>query len=64
MDIYIVMEGARVVGASAKLQGAELLRSEQSALLAKQRVRYNTEQMAQAIYNRMQIVNVNLQDMD
>lgn len=34
MDIYVVMDGARVVGASARLQGAELLRSDHAAALA------------------------------
>lgn len=34
MDIYIVMDGHRVVGASAALQGAELLRVDEAHRLA------------------------------
>lgn len=34
MDIYVVTEGRRVVGASARLQGAELIRSDETTRLA------------------------------
>lgn len=61
MEVHVVMEGARIVGVSATPEGAEQIRSGQADTLARQRVRYNTDLMRTAIYNRMQIHTHHLQ---
>ena len=67
MDIYVVLDGPVLVGASARLQGAELLRSEWAVKLASQMVPVVPrgpvwEARRRVIYDRQQIVNTELQD--
>ncbi len=59
MDIYIVMDGARVVGASTKLQGAENIRID----AARERANWGEYacgcgQCIASYYDRMAIVNI------
>lgn len=49
MDIYVVLDGDQVVGASARLQGAELIRA-------------NYESVMEVPRNHCAIVNTELQD--
>ena len=65
MDIYVVMDGARVVGASTRLQGAGLIRVDAANRWAYEYLEgapdlrrgcYN------AAYHRMRIENIELQD--
>ncbi|APD19289.1 hypothetical protein SEA_GODPHATHER_60 [Mycobacterium phage GodPhather] len=78
MDIYVVLDGARVVGASTRLQGAELIRSDEAKRLVTAR---DAETLSRRgtmhgwglwtdadkerwFYDQMQIVNTELQDME
>ncbi|AVO21762.1 hypothetical protein SEA_JEON_59 [Mycobacterium phage Jeon] len=61
MDIYVVLDGARVVGASARLQGAELIRADEARRLAAASTIPADEA---ALQKRMLIVNTELQDME
>lgn len=67
MDIYVVLDGPVLVGASARLQGAELLRVE----WADREIRKawpdgplpaDLRSMRDRIYKRQQIVNTELRD--
>ncbi|AKF14421.1 hypothetical protein SEA_PHAYONCE_61 [Mycobacterium phage Phayonce] len=70
MDIYVVTDGARVVGASARLQGAELIRADaargqRAFWLAHGRdPERQADEAERTAYDRMQIVNTELQDAD
>lgn len=68
MDIYIVIYGNLVVGASTKLQGAELIRAEEARRHAETLgllpVGWTREQVEQGAYNAMTIQNTNLRDLD
>jgi hypothetical protein len=57
MDIYIVLDGQIVVSASAKLQGAELIRSD----YARGGIGAATQR---DVYDRCTIVNVELRDLE
>lgn len=50
MDVYIVLDGPRVVGVSAKLQGAELIRADEGRRMQ--------------AHNALRIENHELQDFD
>lgn len=57
MDIYIVLDGLIVVSASAKLQGAESIRSDYA--------RGGIGSASQReVYDRCRIVNVDLKDVE
>lgn len=63
MDVYVVLDGPVLVGVSAKLQGAELLRSDWAQKLAAQQcLPGDTGPLERVIYDRQQIVNTELQD--
>lgn len=67
MDIYIVVDCGRVVGASAKLQGAELIRHNEAERLAQANTHHPTtsrETFARRAYDRMHIENHELHDTD
>ncbi|AHG24378.1 hypothetical protein PBI_MICHELLEMYBELL_57 [Mycobacterium phage MichelleMyBell] len=69
MDIYVVTDGARVVGASTRLQGAELVRANEAERLVFYGIGPDAtadERAAAvaAVYDRMVIVNTELQDGD
>lgn len=57
MDIYIVLDGPYVITASAKLQGAERIRSD----YARGGIGMAGEE---EVYDRCRIVNVELQDVE
>lgn len=66
MDIYVVMDGMTLVGASAAMQGAEVLRADRALLLA-DRLHHGDRgggwnRSQQIIYDRQKIVNLELQD--
>lgn len=73
MDIEVVLDGQRVVGASTRKQGAELIRANEARRLAVAQtpttkptgelVRLRNE-LERAAYHRMTIVNTELQDLD
>lgn len=67
-DIYVVVDpvGARVVGASARLQGAEVIRSDEAVRIAGLDVGgFGTRAEKEAhFYARLQVVNVELRDME
>lgn len=67
MDIYIVLDGPRVVGVSARLQGAELIRSGEADRLVDQQVDcgpVNRDIFARLAYSRMRIENHELRDVE
>jgi hypothetical protein len=53
--VYIVMDGARVVDVSAKLQGAELIRINEARALAEGRDGSVTNEDYRTTYDRMRI---------
>lgn len=70
MDIYIVLDGQRVVGASTRLQGAEVIRANEAKRLGAWWLDHGTDaerqarEMEQQAYDRMRVVNTELQDTD
>lgn len=73
MDVYVCLDGDRIVGVSAKLQGAELIRSDEAVRWAeaeekKYFAHYDPpswrNQLRQKAYDRMTIVNTELRDME
>ena len=66
MDIYIVTDCGRVVGASAKLQGAELIRVDEARRQAADSILLGADQHAyeRVLQEDMRIVNVELQDVE
>lgn len=69
MDIYVVLDGARVVGASARLQGAELIRADEARRMWRNpwafAERGATTPPAEAqFYDRLSVVNVELRDLE
>lgn len=69
MDIYIVLDGMRVVGVSARQQGAELIRGDRAATLADElhpgdRTNPKWQQAQRIIYGRMLVENHELEDVD
>lgn len=66
MDVYIVLDGGYIVGASARMQGAELIRTDEARRLAGTAADESglTVLTVDAAYNRMRIVNVELQDVE
>ena len=75
MDVYVVLDGSTFVGVSARLQGAEVLRSDwarKQALATFPDVyvapewaanrRENRERFERVVYERQQIINSELQD--
>ena len=77
MDNYIVLDGDRVVGASTRLQGAELIRADEARLVANEsiggrlpgladpaHVSASWRQVYGATYDRMTVTNTELQDHD
>jgi hypothetical protein len=68
-DCYIVLDGARVVGVSARLQGAELIRVDAAKRLARGEWAQNGRdpdrwrECEQRMYERLRIENHELQDM-
>jgi len=69
VDIYVVLDGVRVVGASARLQGAELIRSNESEQLVfygigPEATADERAAAVTAVYNRMRIANVELRDLE
>ena len=64
MDIYIVMDRDRVVGASARLQGAELIRTEEATREASDVDELRKKSYYNYAYDRMRIVNTHLRDLD
>lgn len=67
-DVYIVMDGSRVVGVSARLQGAELMRNDEALRLAETRFwtgdRGSDPNDGSEFYDRMRIENHELRDED
>lgn len=66
MDIYIVIDCGRVVGASAKLQGAELIRVDEARRQAADSILLGADRQAyeRVLQHGMRIVNVELQDVE
>lgn len=74
MDIYVVLDRDRVVGASTKLQGGELIRAEEAGRLADRRVAGRITPPVSAgaaydgyyaqAYDRMRVENVELRDVE
>lgn len=67
MDVYVVLDGGILVGVSAKLQGAELLRGNRAVKLADQAYTKGSDtpdwrSLERQFYDRQQIVNTDLQD--
>lgn len=67
MDVYVVLDGPVLVGVSAMLQGAELLRADWAVKQADQAVPVGRDTAAweareRVVYDRQQIVNTELQD--
>lgn len=67
-DIYIVLDGEVIVGVSARLQGAELIRANEAVAQANEycdrwaALKPNPEAAQRAAYGRMRIENHELQD--
>lgn len=59
-DIYVVLDGRRVIGASTRLQGAEVIRVNE----AKRLTRFDSSAAEQQAYRRIEIVNTELDDED
>lgn len=66
MDIYVVLDGARLVGASAKLQGAELIRADEARRLVGAPADEDGVVMLdeRTAYDRMRVDNTELQDVE
>jgi hypothetical protein len=70
MDIYIVLDSTgRVVGASARLQGAELMRADEADRITDAESDYPRESMAwkadrRRAYDLITIANTELQDLE
>ena len=68
MDIYVCLYQSRVVGASAKLQGAELIRTDEAQRLVDLGYPNDADTVRNdaycVFYDRMTIVNVDLRDID
>lgn len=70
MDIYIVRDGETVIGASAKLQGAELIRANEARTQAEEYCDRNAcadpvlSEQERIAYDRMTIENTELQDVE
>lgn len=67
MDIYIVMDRDRVVGASARIQGAEAIRADEASSEAAEFTSsgvVSDREVYNRAYDRMMIVNTELRDMD
>lgn len=70
MDCYIVLDSARVVGVSARLQGAELIRAEEANRLAREkwyqcgRDPERWTAMEKQMYDRLRVENHNVRDME
>ena len=62
MDIYVVTDGSRVVGASTKWQGAELIRITEAQHLHHTPPGHGRG--VQDYYDRMTITNIDLQDIE
>lgn len=62
MDIYVVTYGTNVVGASAKFQGAEQIKADAARRYAAYPDGTLTDEDYQGCYDRMRIVNTELQD--
>lgn len=56
-------DGYTVVGASARLQGAELIRADRCLLLADQ-LHHGWSRSQQIIYDRMKVITTQLEDDD
>lgn len=68
MDIYVVLDGYVLVGASASLQGAEVLRADRALVLA-DRVHHGNRgggwsRSQQLIYDRQRVENTDLRDVE
>ena len=78
MDIYVVTDGQQVVGASARLQGAELIRTEEAQRWAETQYTEGARRMGREAadpaawkrdyfnlaYDRMAVTNIELRDLD
>jgi len=65
-SVYIVLDGSRVVGVSARLQGAELIRITEARRLAAVNGHTPTscKDCETEVYTRLRIENHNVQDED
>jgi hypothetical protein len=70
VDVYIVLDGPRVVDVSARQQGAELIRANEANRLtelahpAATTLPATVEQWRRWHYERLRIVNADVKDMD
>lgn len=64
MDIYVLVYCGRVLGVSARLQGAELMRADAAREFAKDLDGNVTDEDYQGVYGRISIENHDLQDCD
>lgn len=62
MTIYIVLDGARVVGVSARLQGSELIRVEEARALAAGRDGSLMNEDYRTTYARLRIETCEVRD--
>lgn len=65
MDIYVVLDDRRVVGASTRYQGAEVIRADEARRLAGSAYKvgaWTHHHTYQSVYDRLDIVNTELQD--
>lgn len=63
-DVYIVLDGARIIGVSARLQGAELIRVDEARRLAEGRDGFVADEDYRTTSARLRIENHELQDVD
>lgn len=65
VDVYIVLDGGRVVGVSARLQGAEVIRADEAARLAADKPGWwMPGSPYDFYYDRMRVENHNVRDME
>lgn len=63
-DVYVVRDGDRIVGVSARLQGAELIRAKRAELVARSEgggIAWENS-VYKSVYSRMRIENHELRD--
>lgn len=67
MDIYVVLLGGKLIGASAKLQGAELIRVDEARRMAKAAswcCNADRPMLERSYYDAMKVENTDLRDME
>ncbi|MEH3142491.1 MAG: hypothetical protein PGN37_20430 [Mycobacterium kyogaense] len=64
MDIYVIAGYGKVFGASARLQGAELIRAEVARAMAVGQDGKVADEDYRGVYDRLEVVNTELRDLE